>query len=368
MTEVHRLDRREARRIAVRAQLLDASRPTDLLDVTRRLTLLQHDQTAAVAPSADVVLWSRLGPAYAASDLRRALADRRLVELRGFVRPAEDLALFRDDMANWPGRPPLRNFRVAQRNWVAANDACRRDLLRRLRDQGPMTSRELPDTCVKPWPSSGWNNNRNVVMMLGFLEERGEVATVGREGRDRLWDLAERVHPELPAVPGPEAERRRDERRLGALGIARPRVAECPIEPNGVGAAGEPAVIEGIAGEWRIDPVQLDRPFEGRAALLSPIDRLVYDRVRMVELFDFDYALEMYKPAAKRRWGYWAMPILWGDRLVGKLDATYDRRVGELRIDAVHEDERFTREMAAAVDAEIADLADWLERERSGAT
>jgi uncharacterized protein YcaQ len=124
---------------------------------------------------------------------------------------------------------------------------------------------------------------------------------------------------------------------------------------------GEPAVVEGVAGEWRVDPAVLDGPFRGRAALLSPFDRLVHDRRRAIELFDFDYQLEMYKPAAKRRWGYYALPILYGDRLVGKLDATADRKAGVLRVDAVHEDVPFTRTTRAAVDQEIRELASWLQ-------
>jgi len=77
-------------------------------------------------------------------------------------------------------------------------------------------------------------------------------------------------------------------------------------------------VVEGVKGIWRVDPSQLGRPFSGRAALLSAFDRLIHDRKRAVELFEFDYQLEMYKPAAKRRWGYFALPIVYGDRLVGK--------------------------------------------------
>jgi len=361
VTTVHRLSRAEARRIAVRAQLLDASRPTDPVEVIRHLGAVQHDQTSAVAPSADVVLWSRIGVGYRPAQLQDALDDRRVVELRGYLRVADDLALFRAEMREWPGTGELRNYQKANAAWVSANDACRKDILRRLRQSGPLTSRELPDTCVQPWASSGWNNNRNVVMMLGFMEQRGEVVTTGREGRDRLWDLAERVFPDTTSVPSDQAVRLRDERRLRALGIARARGAECPIEPNDVGDAGEPAVVEGVAGEWRVDPEQLDRPFEGRAALLSPLDRLVYDRQRMTELFEFDYALEMYKPAEQRKWGYWALPVLYGDRLVGKVDATTNKKTRALRVDAVHEDVRFTKVMAAAVDAEIADLQAWLQ-------
>jgi uncharacterized protein YcaQ len=81
----------------------------------------------------------------------------------------------------------------------------------------------------------------------------------------------------------------------------------------------------------------------------------------MAELFEFDYQLEMYKPAAKRRWGYFALPILVGDRLVGKLDATADRKAGQLRVTAIHQDMPFDAGMTAAVHDEIEDLAHWLE-------
>ena len=128
-----------------------------------------------------------------------------------------------------------------------------------------------------------------------------------------------------------------------------------------MGDAGEPAVVEGVRGKWRVDPAQLGQPFYGRAALLSPFDRLVLDRKRMAELFEFDYILEMFKPAAKRRWGYYALPILYGDQLVGKLDATADRKAGELRVDAMHEDHDWSFAVRDAVDAEIDDLARWLD-------
>ena len=132
------------------------------------------------------------------------------------------------------------------------------------------------------------------------------------------------------------------------------------MEPIHVGDAGEPAVVEGVKGEWRVDPAALEEDFEGRTALLSPFDRLVHDRVRTQELFDFEYTLEMYKPAAKRRWGYFALPILHEERLVGKLDAAADRKASVLRINAIHEDVKFTRTMTKAVQAELEDLASWL--------
>ena len=152
----------------------------------------------------------------------------------------------------------------------------------------------------------------------------------------------------------------RNERRLRALGIARARGTEYQVEQAYVGEAGEAAVVEGVKGTWRVDPALLGQPFSGRAALLSPFDRLIHDRKRTVELFEFDYQLEMYKPAAKRRWGYFALPVLYGDRLVGKLDATADRKAGVLVVNAIHQDVTFDKAMTAAVGDEIRDLARWL--------
>ncbi len=357
---VHELSRTDARRIAVRAQLLDRARPTDLHDLVCHLTLLKIDPATAIAPSADLVAWSRLGLSYSPAHLVAALEEQTLIELHLMIRPSEDLALFRAEMAEWPGRGELLDWQEYLRDWVLANDGCRQEILELLDVEGPLTSRELPDTCELPWQSSGWTNNQNVIKMLDFMVQRGEVATAGRKGRERLFDLAERVYPDDPVVPVDEAKRICDERRLRALGIARAKAPVTPSEPNDVGAAGEPAVIEGVKGTWRVDPTLLGGRFAGRAALLSPLDRLVYDRKRTLEIFEFDYQLEMYKPAATRKWGYFALPILYGDRLVGKLDATADRNAGVLRVDAIHEDAPFTKTMTAAVDREINDLAHWL--------
>jgi len=350
----------------VRAQLLDGARAGGLLEVVRRLTLLQLDPVSAVAPSADLVAWSRLGSAYSPGELDAALEDRTLLELRAMIRPAGDLVLYRADMARWDlaERGELPGWRASLRDWVRANDACRRDILDRLGSAGPLPSRDLPDTCLLPWQSTGWTNNRNVIKLLEFMVLRGEVAVAGRSGGgDRLWDLAGRIYPDDPVIPADQARRTRNERRLTALGIARARGPECPVEPADVGEVGEPAVVEGVKGVWRVDPVQLGQPFSGRAALLSPFDRLIHDRKRTVELFGFDYQLEMYKPVASRRWGYYALPILYGDRLVGKLDAAADRDAGVLRVNAIRRDVDFTPAMTAAVDGEVEDLARWLELE-----
>jgi uncharacterized protein YcaQ len=350
----HELTKEQARRIAVRAQLLDAHRPTDLVETVRQLTMLQIDPTAAIAPSADLVAWSRLGSTYRPEQLKQAVEeDRTLFELDAMVRHVDDLGLYLAGASNFPD---YERSRV----WFRDNDAFRKDILELLRKSGPLASRDIPDTCAVPWASSGWTNNRNVTQMLEFMMMRGEIAISGRIGRERIWDLPERVYPKVDIPSVDEAERRRNERRLSSLGIARAKGRAMPMEPIHVGEAGGPAVVEGTKGEWRVDPAALGDDFEGRTALLSPFDRLVHDRKRTEELFEYEYTLEMYKPEAKRRWGYFALPILHGDRLVGKLDAKADRKASVLRVNAIHEDVRFTRAITKGVQDELDDLASWL--------
>lgn len=354
---MHRLTLEDARRIAVRAQLLDDDRPAGLLPLVERLTLLQLDPVSAVAPSADLVAWSRLGPSYRPADLTRAVqTDRTLAELVALVHPTGQLPVHLGYDA-WGASSGTQH-------WLAANDSFRRDLLARLEAEGPLLSRDLPDTSVVPWASTGWTGNKNVTRMLELMVMRGEVAVTGRRGRQRVFDLASRVYPPGTApLPDDERRARGNALRLRALGIARSTGTATPGALPFVGDAGEPAVVEGVPGQWRVDPEQvaaLDRPFTGRTALLSPFDRLVHDRRRTLELFGFEYTLEMYKPAAQRRWGYYALPVLHHDRLVGKVDATADRKAGVLRVDAVHRDVRFTRVMTAGLEAELAALAGWL--------
>ena len=339
----------------MRAQLLDANRPTDLVSLVEGLTLLQLDPTAAIAPSADLVAWSRLGGAYRPDDLKRALEqDRTLFEFNAVVRPMRDLGLYLAGATDWPPHQKSRE-------WLRDNDRFRRDILDLLATSGPLTSRDIPDTSVVPWPSSGWTNARNVTQMLEFLMMRGEVAIAGRVGRERIWDLAERIYPPGVAVPSVEdATRGRNELRLASLGIARRKTTAMPVERIDVGDAGEPAVVDDVKGEWRVDPAALGNDFEGRTALLSPFDRLIHDRARALQLFDFEYTLEMYKPPANRRWGYYALPILHQDKLVGKVDAAADRTASVLRVNAIHKDVRFTPAIVKAVRTELENLASWL--------
>jgi uncharacterized protein YcaQ len=360
----HQLSAAQARRIALRGQLLTAERPAGIVETIDALTILPIDPTSAIAPSVDLILWSRLGWPYSPADLVRLFEeDRAVFEWGGFYRAMTDLPLLLPEMRRRPES-------ARAREWLAANDAFRRDALARLRAEGPLHPVDLPDTAQVSWRSSGWTDNRNSQQLLELLVLCGEVAVSSRDAAGRLYDVADRVYPaEVPQLSDEDAARERGERRLAALGIARAKGLAQPIEPIGAGELGEAAVVEGLDGVWRVDPEALEHAddFEPRTALLSPLDRAVFDRRRLQELFGYEYVLEMYKPAAARRWGYFALPILHGDRFVGKLDAKADRKAGVLRIHALHEDEPFDDALRRAIDSEIRDLARWLELTPVGA-
>ncbi|WP_347976017.1 crosslink repair DNA glycosylase YcaQ family protein [Microbacterium sp. ProA8] len=352
-----RLTRDEARRIALRGQLLTAERPAGIVETIDALTIVNIEPTAAVAPSADLILWSRLGWPYQPADLVRLVEeDRAVFEWGGFYRAMTDLPLLLPEMRRRPQSAQARE-------WLAANEVFRREVMARLRAEGPLRASDIPDAAQVSWRSSGWTNNRNSLQLLEILVLRGDVAISSRDSSGRLFDVADRVYPaDVPILGDEEAARERAERRLASLGIARAKGIAQPLEPIDVGELGEEAVVDGTQGTWRVDADALAAldDFTPRTALLSPFDRLVFDRRRLEDIFGYEYLLEMYKPAAKRRWGYFALPILHGDRFVGKLDAKSDRKAGVLRVHAVHEDEPFTDEIRRAVDAEIQDLARWL--------
>jgi len=304
----------QARRIAVHAQALDGS-ARDVLDVVRRLGFLQLDPTARVAPTQHLVLWSRLGR-YDPAELDGLLwEDRKLFEWVAFVYPVDDLPAYLSLMRRWPG--DSRYERVAA--WLKANETFRRYVLRELDRHGPLLSRDLEDRSRVPWKSTGWTGNRNVGQMLQFLNARGDVGISGRRGKQRVWDLAERVYPAVEPLDDDEADAYLAERRLRSLGIARR-------------GPGTPATVDGLKGEWRVHPAADDSPPPRRTTLLSPFDRLIHDRVRTLELFGFDYKLEIYVPKHLRQFGFFVLPVLRGDRLVGRVDPEHDRRERVLRV------------------------------------
>ena len=289
----------------MRAQLLDGS-ATDVLDTVRRLGYLQVDPISTVAPPQQLVLWSRLGP-YDPAELDRLLwEERKLFEWRAFIWPMEDLPLILARMRRRMGK-----YKSERRSneFLKENVRFRRYLLGELERRGPLLSRELADHSVAAWGTShGWRGERNVALLLEILHARGIVAIVGRRDGQRLWDLAERWYPKTDTVSVRKAERVLAEKRFRALGVRR-------------------------AGDgWEAHPDATDGPVPGRVTLLSPFDRLIYDRERTEALFDFRYRLEMYVPKAKREYGYYVLPLLEGDRLVGRAEPRLDRKTGTLEV------------------------------------
>lgn len=349
----HQLTLDQARRIAVRAQLLDADRPGDVVEVAEQLGAIKIDPTATIAPCEQTVLWSRIGWSFETGQLKKAVeSDRLLFEFDGSFRPVSLLALMLPAMRAWP-------HRESTVQWLEANTAFRADVIARLRAEGPLLAAQIPDTAQVRRSPDGWSGANQVPHMLDVLHRQGLVAVAGREGRHRRWDLAERVYPaDLPELCDVEAARLLDERRLQAAGIAK---QSSPWTP--VGEAGEPVTIEGLRTTWRVDPdalAALERDDGGRVAFLNPYDGMLFDRPRLRDLFEFEYVLEQFKPKPQRRYGFFAHPILLGDRFVGMLEAETDRAHEVLRVNAVHEFLPLDPEEREMVHAEIADLAEWL--------
>jgi len=290
----------------VRAQLLDGS-ATSVLDTVRRLGFLQLDPISSVAPPQHLVLWSRLGPRYDRRELDRLLwEERKLVEWHAFVYPMEDLALLRARMVD----TSMLNGNA--KAWLGEHRSFRRYVLRELERRGPLLSREIETHSSRVGQDRhDWWGARQMGLMLEILAANGEVAVVGRRGNQRVWDLAERWYPETERIPLREAERVIAEKRFRSLGVKLERgrlVAHPDAEAGAVPA---------------------------RTTFLSPFDRLVHDRARTEALWDFYYRLEMYVPKAKREYGYYVLPILRGDRLVGRIEPVWDQKAGELKVNGV---------------------------------
>ncbi len=367
------LSRTDARRLAVLGQMLSAPQPQSIAEVVTGLGEVQMDPVSAIARTEHLVLWSRLGKRFDVPDLERMLwQDRSLFEYWAHIVPTADFALHRHAMERYLDGAATRH--TYTRDWLAANASFRRYVLRELKVRGPLRTRDLEDRTAVGWRTGGWNDDgRFTGMMLEVLWGRGEVMVAGRDGGQRLWDLAERVVPvREPRLPPTQVARRVVERQLHAAGVAQPRTiglawhrrpegwdrALAKLRRDGLAV---PVTVEGLSGDWYTHADLLPRlqRFRPRTILLSPFDDLISDRNRSERVFDFSFRIEIYVPKAKRQYGYYVLPILHGDRLIGRLDPRFDRAERRLHVQGVWAEPGAPKEAGSVIAATIADLAAW---------
>jgi uncharacterized protein YcaQ len=372
-----------ARRIALAAQGFGVARPdaANAGHVQRaidRLGLLQIDSVNVLTRAHYLPLFSRLGN-YDAALLDRAAwgrrSHRRLFEF--WAHEASLLPLETQPLLRWrmqrhaanegDGKAKLHLFRREKKPYI---DEVRREI----EGRGPLAASELSNGGAGRGAWWGWSDGKLALEWLFFA---GELTTATRRGTfERVYDLTERVLPEpIQAMPTPSAEEAQREllrRSARALGVGtefdlrdyfRLGVADTKARLAELVEAGDllPVTVEGWDRPAYLDPAaRQPRSIEARA-LLAPFDPLVWERDRTHRIFDFFYRIEIYTPLAKRTYGYYVLPFLLGDRIVGRVDLKSDRANGKLLAHAVHFEKDVDRKhAAAALDEELRLMADWL--------
>jgi uncharacterized protein len=383
-----------ARRLFIQRQHLNdlnlAKDAAAILDVVRDLGCLQLDPISAVARSHQLVVRSRVGNYDLAALDQLLWTDRSLFEYWAHMASivlTEDYPIHALLMRTYLRDKQPTAWVQRTRDWLKLNQKLQRHILHELKRYGPLPARafENPEQTGPGWYSSGWTSGRDVSQMLDYLWTTGKIMVAGRSGIQKLWDLSERCLPEWTPrekLSEKEVERRAAQKSLRALGVAtsqqinqhftRKRYPHLKETLHALQAEGliEKIHVEDAQAEWFIhtaDVPLLDRieaddfAFE-RTTLLSPFDNLICDRARTAKLFNFDFRVEIYTPAHKRKFGYYVLPILHGDRLIGRIDPKLDREHGRLHIHAVHaeKDAPLDRKTARSIRAAIEDLAAFL--------
>jgi uncharacterized protein YcaQ len=394
MKEIPVISRTVARRLAIVAQGLAGPRPRadteGIMDVIDQLGCLQLDPINIVARSHLLVLWSRLGP-YDQGLLDLLLwQERQLFEYWAHAASivlTQDYPLHQMRMRSYGKGSDAWSQHVSA--WMQQNETLRLSILSALQQRGPLRSRDFEDPVQVAWRSSGWTDGRTVGRMVDFLWAQGHVLVSKRVGVQKWWDLAERCLPPIWISQEPLAEHEvvcaAAQRALRSLGVATPRdITEHFTRNRYPGLSEVLSELEAkerilrvrvqeqgkeLVGPWFVHVELLpvlerleQQAWEPRTTLLSPFDNLICDRKRTARLFDFLYQSEIYTPKDKRRFGYYIMPILSGDQLIGRIDPTFDRSRKQLLINAVHTEPAtaITGETGQAVAAAIEELAAFL--------
>ncbi len=399
-----------ARRLAIVKQQLDAARRPatveGIFQTIQSLGCLQLDPLQTVARSHTLVVFSRVGP-YNVADLDKLIYhDRQLFEYWAHAAShvlTQDYPIHHLRMREYAKTDDPWHVHIAE--WIAANKPLRDTILREIKRNGPLSARVLSEMgkAPKSWVSSGWTNDRNVSRMIDFLWMQGKIMVARREGLNKFWDLSERVLPAwTPREKLSEREvvTRAAQKSLQALGVGTerhisqhyiegryPRLRERLDELERAGEIERVKIQEtenprsarskhsltppdgAWKGTWYVHSAdlllleKLERgEFQGRTVLLSPFDNLARNRVRNLQFWNFDYKIEIYVPQAKRKYGYYVLPILHDDQLIGRLDPKMDRAQGVLQINAVYLEPHAPRDVktARAVRDAIQELGDFL--------
>jgi uncharacterized protein YcaQ len=382
----------QARRLAIYRQRLagPAPAPTSagIMELFQSIRCVQLDPIRAVERTQFLVLWSRLGR-YDLAHLDTLLwQEKRLFEYWAHAASivlTEDYPIHEFHMRHFAAGQLDSAWQRRVRDWVDANGPFRDYVLHRLRTEGPLASSQIEDRTIQPWTSDGWNHNQNVRQMLSFLWEEGEIVVAARKGLQKKWALAEDYFPEWTPreqLTARETVRRAAQLSLRALGVGTashindhftrgryPGLTEVLAELEEEGSI-RPVQIADWPGSWCIhndDLPLLDLltgdTWQPRTVLLSPFDNLIADRDRTELMWDFRFRIEIYVPKAKRQYGYYVLPILQDDRLIGRIDPKMERKTGILHVNAVYAEADAPRDSltAQSVHEAITDLADFLE-------
>jgi len=357
---------RAVRRLALARQGLAGKPPSkhgpeEIIALMKEIRYLQLDPVGVVAPSHQLVLWSRLGN-FELSDLDRLMwKEKRLFEYwahKASIVLMEDYPLYAPRMKAFGHGSSIWSVRLM--DWLRANRALQHRLLARLRAEGPLPSRAFEDKTRTGRPF-GWGSMGDVARMFLILFHQGKIMVAGRDGTQKLWDVTDKVLPDhMPRrkMTPAEVEYEGAQMSLHALGAATPwqigwhfLYGRYPEMKRTLKRLEEDSkivpvkVTDGAVGKGQcyvhskdLEELQelesADR--EPRTTLLSPFDNMITDRERTKALFGFDYKIEIYTPGPKRKFGYYVLPILQGERLVGRVDAAMDRTRNRLVVKAVY--------------------------------
>ncbi len=382
-----------ARRLAISCQQLAGSRPSadeaGIMAVFRELGCVQIDPLRAVERTQLLVLWSRLGK-FDPADLEKLLyQDRRLFEYWAHAASivlTDDYPIYQLHMRDW--LVGEEGWKIRFREWLDENDDLRQYVLNELIKNGPLSSRHFKDQSQKSWESSGWTSGQNVSQILSGLWRLGQIMVHSRMGLTKYYELTVRCLPDWTPreeIEWPEAVYNSTQHSLRALGLA--KAAHINDYFTRGRYPGLPETLAKLEAEEQVIQVQIKEEgdtwpgiwyvhadklplleqiengeWEPRTTLLSPFDNFICDRNRIEELFNFHYRIEIYVPKAKREYGYYVLPILHGDRLIGRLDPKMDRKNKRLNVFAVYAEPEapMDPETGRSVLGSIEELADFL--------